>query len=169
VRTKPPSEWSKFTHKAEKFFMNNFSTVRFFYTLSLVTFSRSLSLGRPRARWTIDPVLLKDWGERGLAVAAANLDKVVEICRDWKCRVTLVVYPWPDNIAARDQDSLQVRHWRAWAAARGVRFVDGFAPFFSEPADAAIARYYIPGDVHFTPAGNRALYDTVRVAIDGDW
>jgi hypothetical protein len=65
---------------------------------------------------------MEKWGRRGLEVAGNNLDKVVDICREWECRMTLVVYPWPENVAAGDRDSIQVRHWRAWAAARGVRF-----------------------------------------------
>ena len=30
-------------------------------------------------------------------------------------------------------------------------------------------KYYIAGDVHFTQAGNRLLYDEVRQAIEADW
>ncbi len=58
---------------------------------------------------------------------------------------------------------------KSWAEARGVRCIDGFAPFFREPADVAIGKYFIPGDVHFTEAGNRLLYDTVRTAVGDDW
>jgi hypothetical protein len=152
------------------FFVNNFASVHVIHDLSVASsFNQKMSFGRPRARWAFDPVLLEDWGRRGLEVAGGNLDKVVAICRDWRCRVTLVVYPWPDNVAAGDRDSLQVRHWRDWASARGVRFVDGFAPFFRGPPEAAIARYFIPGDVHFTEAGNRLLYDEVRMAMGGKW
>ena len=44
-----------------------------------------------------------------------------------------------------------------------------FAPFFKEPADATMRRYYIKGDVHFTPAGNQLIFETVRQAVDGNW
>lgn len=169
VRTRPPSDWSKFTYKVEKFFMNNFATVRFFHALSVATFSHRLSLDRPRARWSLDPAMMASWGRHGLGVASANLDRVVAICREWRCRVTLVVYPWPDSIAAGDRDGIQVGHWRDWAATRNVRFIDGFAPFFRESAEATITRYFIAGDVHFTEAGNRLLYDTVRTAVGSDW
>jgi hypothetical protein len=153
-----------------QFLVSNFTTARLVYDLYLISsFSYSMSVGRPRARWTIDPVLLESWGRRGLGVAGANLDKVVEICRDWKCHVTLVVYPWPDNVAAGDLDSIQVRHWRTWAAAREVRFVDGFAPFFREPAEAALRKYFFAGDVHFTELGNRLLYEEVRRVTGDDW
>jgi|GEM_PF-6852262 len=169
VRTRPPSDWSKFTYKVERFFMSNFATVRFVHALLVAIFSHRLSLDRHRARWSLEPAMMESWGRRGLDVAGANLDRVVAICRDWQCRVTLVVYPWPDSIAAGDRDGIQVRHWRDWAAARGVRFVDGFAPFFREPAAVVIGKYFIPGDVHFTDAGNRLLYDAVRTAVGGDW
>lgn len=152
------------------FFVNNFAIVHLVHDLSVTSsFNQKMSFGRPRARWAFDPVLLEDWGRRGLEVAGGNLDKVAALCREWTCRVTLVVYPWPDNVAAGDRDSLQVRHWRDWAAARGVRFIDGFAPFFRSPPETAIARYFIPGDVHFTEAGNRLLYDEVRMATGGKW
>jgi hypothetical protein len=83
--------------------------------------------------------------------------------------VTLVVYPWPDNIVARDRDSLQVTYWRAWAHKRDVRFIAGFAPSLREPVDEVLRKYFIQGDVHFTGAGNRLLYEEVRKATGGEW
>ena len=152
-----------------KFLVNNFTTARLLYDLYVTSsFSYSMSIGRPRARWTVDPALLESWGRRGLDVAGANLDRIVTLCREWQCRLTLVVYPWPDNVVAGDRDSIQVTHWRDWAAARNVRFIDGFAPFFREPADTALRKYYIAGDVHFTELGNRLLYDAVKPALGAD-
>jgi hypothetical protein len=151
------------------FLLSNFMTGRFAYDLYLTaSLSVAQSTGKPRARWTIDPVLMEDWGRRGLEVAGANLDKIVMLCREWRCRLTLVVYPWPDNVVEGDRNSIQVTHWRDWAQARGVRFIDGFAPFFREPADTVLRKYYIAGDVHFTELGNRLLYEEIKRAIDAD-
>jgi hypothetical protein len=152
-----------------QFLLNNFATFRLVYDLYVRSpYSTSIGLGRERALWSLDPALMEKWGRRGLEIAGKNLDKVVDICREWECRMTLVVYPWPENVAAGDRDSIQVTHWRAWAAARGVRFIDGFAPFFREPADVALRKYFIAGDVHFTELGNRLLFDKVRSAV-GDY
>jgi hypothetical protein len=146
-----------------------FMTARLLSGLCLTSsFNYAMSVGRPRARWTIDPALMENWGRRGLAVAGANLDKIVELCREWNCRLTLVVYPWPDNVVEGDLDSIQVTHWRDWAAARYVRFIDGFAPFFREPADTVLRKYYIAGDVHFSELGNRLLHDAVKRALGAD-
>jgi hypothetical protein len=150
--------------------IGHFTTVRLAYDLYVsASFSWRMSFGRDRARWTIDPNLMDAWGRRGLALAGANLDKLVGLCREWECRVTLVVYPWPDNVRAGDRDSIQVRHWRAWSAKRGVRFIDGFAPFFKDPGETVLHKYYIEGDVHFTEAGNRLIYETVRQEVGGNW
>lgn len=145
------------------FILENFMTGRFVHDLYLtVSLQFVRSVGKPRARWTVAPALLESWGRRGLEVAGANLDRIVDLCREWNCRLTLVVYPWLDTVVEGDRDSIQVRHWRDWAAARDVRFIDGFAPFFSEPAEAVLRKYYIAGDVHFTELGNRLLYEEVK-------
>jgi hypothetical protein len=62
--------------------------------------------------------------------------------------VTLVVYPWPDNVAAGDRD--------------------GFAPFFREPAEAALRKYFIAGDTHLTNSEIACFFDEVRSAV-GDY
>lgn len=153
-----------------QFAIDNFATAHLLYTLYLTSpLNHSSSLHRARARWTVDPALMEQWGRRGLEIAGSNLEEIVGLCREWQCRMTLIVYPWPDNVMAGDRDSIQVRHWREWSATRGVRFVDGFAPFFREPAEAAIGKYFIAGDIHFTALGNRLLYGEVKKAVGGDW
>ena len=78
--------------------------------------------------------------------------------------MTLIVDPWPDGVAAGDRSSIQVTHWRQWAANRGMRFVDGFAPFFREAPEVAVRKYFIQGDAHFTPQGHRLLFEELRSA-----
>jgi hypothetical protein len=126
-----------------QFALDNFATFRLGYDLYLSSsFSTAIGLGRERARWTLDPVLMEEWGRRGLELAGNNLDQIVAICRKWDCRVTLVVYPWPENVAAGDRDSIQVTHWRAWAAFRNVRFVDGFAPYLPRTSRISAAQIF---------------------------
>ncbi len=153
-----------------KFVLNHFSIARLVYDLYLTSsFSYEASLGRDRARWTFDKALFEKWGKRGLQIASANLDRVVALCREWDCKLTLVVYPWPDNIMAKDKDSIQVTYWRDWARERDVRFVDGFAPFLRDSPATALEKYYFAGDVHFNKAGNRLVFETVKQAVGGNW
>lgn len=113
------------------------------------------------ADWTTERDKLDSWGRAGLAANERNLGKIVDQCQAWKCRMTLVVYPWPKQILRGDLDSLQVTHWRAWSAARGIDFIDAFPPFFVLPADVALERYFLSGDVHLNARGNRLVFDTV--------
>lgn len=159
------SERPTLARRTKDFLKRNFTSFAVIFEANqryLVTHATPVTvLNNPLSRWTVDKALLAAWGERGLATAAANLEKIVEQCRAWRCRLTLVVYPWPDQIAAADRDSIQVRYWRVWSAKNGVRFVDAFGPFFALPADEAIARYFIRGDVHFNAAGSRLIADEV--------
>jgi hypothetical protein len=44
-----------------------------------------------------------------------------------------------------------------------------FGPFFREPADVVIARYFIAGDFHFTEVGNRLQCSEVKAAAGSSW
>jgi hypothetical protein len=117
------------------------------------------------SRWTHHEGDQKEWALRGLEVAAGNLGKAAKLCQEWACRLTLVVYPWPDQIDAGQngpgKESLQVTYWRDWSAKNGVRFVNAFPGFFTIPAGEAIKRYYIPSDTHYSVEGNKVLFDQV--------
>jgi hypothetical protein len=72
--------------------------------------------------------------------------------------LTLVVYPWPQQLLWNDRHSLQVSFWRSWAGARNVRFVELFSDMFAQAdslgLEGTIARNFIPGDVHWNAAGH---------------
>jgi len=119
-----------------------------------------------RSLWTTNPEHMNSYGKRGLEKAAQYLDRIAGLCENWRCDLYLTVYPWPYQIANDSKDSIQVTYWRDWAKRRGVRFIDGFAPFFNEPKADALAKY-IPGDVHFNAAGHKLLFDTVSREVWG--
>lgn len=159
VGTTPSYHW----FATGQFMLGNFATFRVIYDLWLKSpFSLAGSFGRDRALWTVDPDLMAQWGRRGLQLATENMDRIAALCREWQCRVTVVVYPWPDNIARGDRNSIQVTYWRDWATARGVGFIDGFAPFFREPPGETVRKYFIRGDFHFNAAGHRLLFEEIE-------
>lgn len=152
--------------KIKEFLKNNFMTASLMSKLWLMTWRAYLMPPvSALSDWTSKPEALERWGRAGLAANERNLQKIVDQCSQSKCRMTLVVYPWPPQILQGDKDSLQVRHWRTWSARHGVRFVDAFPAFFTLPPKDAVARYFIDGDVHFTAEGNRVLFDAVWPAL----
>lgn len=148
-----------------QFMLGNFATFRVAYDLYLSSSLATVgSLGHDRARWTFDLDLMNNWGRRDLGIAGGNLDQIVALCRDWNCPVTLVVYPWPDNVVAKDWNSIQVTHWRAWAAARNVRFIDGFSAFFPRAGQDFATQVLHRWRRAFQRIGHRLLFDEVRWA-----
>jgi lysophospholipase L1-like esterase len=87
--------------------------------------------------------------------------------------LTLVVYPWPDQVMHHDIDSVHVRLWAEWAAGHGVRFINLFPDFIRDGQDpkAVIAEYYIEGDVHFNEKGyqivGRRLIEELQPLVPG--
>jgi hypothetical protein len=122
------------------------------------------TLNDPKGNWTVNPESMQAYGTKGLAKAAFSLDRIATACKEWGSELTLVVYPWPNQIVHDDEDSIQVRYWRDWARSRDVRFINGFTPFFAEPKQEALAKF-IPADFHFNAAGHRLLFDEVSRTV----
>jgi hypothetical protein len=89
------------------------------------------------------------------------MTKLSDLLQSRGILLTIVVYPWAQQIAQNDRDSKQVRLWRDFCPGRCKAFIDLFPPYFAV-ADRNVDWYehlYILGDDHFSVAGNRMLYE----------
>lgn len=108
-----------------------------------------------RARWSTDGDLYQAYGRQGLETAARRLEALRLLLARHGVPMTLVVYPWPDQVLAGQLDSLQSRFWRRWCEARGVQFIDLFPAFLDgNNARVVIDACYIRGDIHFNRMGH---------------
>ena len=120
-----------------QFLLGNFATFRLAYDLYLSSpFSTVAALGQERGRWTFDPALMGEVGPAWIG----NCGQQSRQGRRHLPGMGLPHDPRRLSVAGKcggrgDRDSIQVTYWRAWAASRNVRFIDGFAPFFREPAE----------------------------------
>ena len=114
--------------------------------------------GSRAALWTVDPELMREYGQEGLDLASRHMDELLATLRRHDVSLTLAVYPWPDQVLIGDLDSAQARYWRGWTSARGVGFIDYFPAFVdrARPREA-VRRYFIPGDIHWSAEGHRAV------------
>ncbi|MFT3867815.1 MAG: SGNH/GDSL hydrolase family protein [Nibricoccus sp.] len=119
-------------------------------------------LENSRANWTYDSDIFAAYGERGMQQAIRSMNLLNELLRKYGVGLTVVVYPWPNQIAARDRNSKQVQYWQNWAATCGCEFVDLFGEFIdgSDPA-VIIPKYYIYGDSHFNAMGHQRVADAM--------
>ena len=78
--------------------------------------------------------------------------------------LTIVVYPWAQQIAQGDRNSRQISLWREFCERRCKAFIDLFPVFFAA-AEADRSWYehlYIVGDDHFSAAGNRLVFQELE-------
>lgn len=111
-----------------------------------------------RAGWTSNPEVMASYGTAGLAAARTHMSLLASYLRDKNIPLTIVVYPWPEQLRWGDRNSLQVSVWRDWAANERVGFVELFAPFFaaadSTSVNFVVDRYFLRGDVHWNATGH---------------
>jgi lysophospholipase L1-like esterase len=115
--------------------------------------------GQERSLWTIDQELLDAYGRRGLARAERHMNLLHALLSRHRIPLVLVIYPWPDQIAHRDLDSIHARFWQRWALARSVPVINLFPDFIrgdQRPLDV-VAEFFIQGDTHWNEKGHRLV------------
>lgn len=108
--------------------------------------------------WTVDDSFFEAYGREGLQRARENMDRLLAVCHRHGVRMTLAVYPWPDQIWLGDRESKQVVYWRQWAEEKSVGFIDTF-PRFVDPGRSReiVENEFIKGDIHWNAAGHKAI------------
>jgi hypothetical protein len=121
-----------------------------------------------RAHVVTDTAVFRRWGHLGLSYMEKNMDRIREMARDKGFQVRIVIYPWPNHVTAGAFDNAYTRFWEDYCARHGIRLVNVFESFrdLSDRIGArrAVDSLYIRGDMHFTRAGNRFLYEAMRKA-----
>ncbi|MGD8784457.1 MAG: hypothetical protein PVG75_08455 [Thioalkalispiraceae bacterium] len=119
------------------------------------------SLNQRRAMWTLDESIYNDYAKQGLALAEQHMSRLKLLLDEQQIELTLVIYPWPDQIYQTDLNSKHVAYWQTWARQHHVNFVNLF-PSFIKTADSPediIKTYFIAGDVHWNKLGHRKVAD----------
>jgi len=113
------------------------------------------SLNIHRGLWTHNEAAYKHYGEKGIRLALERMGKLSSLLKEKNIKLTIAVYPWPDQILHGELDSRQVTIWRNWAEEQNVGFINLFSAFLNgEKAEEVIKKYYILGDVHWNKDGH---------------
>jgi lysophospholipase L1-like esterase len=95
----------------------------------------------------------------GITRSLQNMRALSDLLAAKNIPLTIVVYPWAQQIAQGNRESRQVSIWRDFCAGRCKAFIDLYPAFFAA-ADADKNWYehlYILGDDHFSAAGNKMM------------
>lgn len=94
--------------------------------------------------------------EGGIQRSLQNMGKLADLLAARNIPLTIVVYPWAQQIARGDRDSRQIALWRKFCETRCKAFIDLYPVLFAEAAADKdwYPHLYIVGDDHFSAAGN---------------
>lgn len=130
---------------------------------------RALSTDRSRIGWSIPGLDVtsetRPLGvEGGVDRSLKNMGRLADLLAARNIPLTIVVYPWAQQIAQGDRDSRQVSLWREFCEKRCKAFINLFPVFFaaSEGDRNWYERLYIVGDDHFSAAGNRLVFEEIE-------
>ena len=89
------------------------------------------------------------------------MTKLYELLKKNKIKLSLAVYPWPQQLEFNDENSKHVNMWRSFCEKKCTKFVNFFPFFFEEKKRTSYLevyrKYYFWNDVHFNAEGNRVI------------
>jgi hypothetical protein len=99
--------------------------------------------------------------EGGIARSKAKMDVLWRELQARNIPLSVVVDPWPAQLAHDSVDSRQVHIWQEWCAGRCKRFVTMFPAFFAVKGSCSRMQpgcwyldYFLFGDTHYNSAGD---------------
>ena len=158
--------------KKVDFFTDRFMTtnrLRVFIKQSIQSYlgnrRRSINTDHARIGWTISGFDASKENQPlgvdgGIARSLENMGRLSDLLAARHIPLTIVVYPWAQQIAQGDRDSRQASLWRNFCPGRCKAFLDLYPAFFAA-ADTDKNWYehlYLLGDDHFSVEGNRMMF-----------
>jgi len=97
----------------------------------------------------------------GIARSLKNMQALADLLKAHGIPLTIVIYPWPAQLALGDHDSRQAALWREFCATNCKAFIDLLPIFFAAAQQHAdwYERLYIPGDFHYSSEGHRLMFE----------
>lgn len=122
-----------------------------------------MSIHRQLANWTLDEDLYQRWGKKGLESATEHMNMLYKLSIEKQFKLSIVVYPWPNQIWHRDLESRQVSYWQDWSETRGLKFVNLFPLFINDQQspEEIIKKLFIKGDIHWNNQGHALIAEAL--------
>ena len=111
--------------------------------------------------------------EGGIAKEKAKMDLLWQELQKRNVPLSVVVYPWPAQLAHDNVDSRQVRIWQDWCAGKCKRFISLFPAFFavkeqcpkSQPGCWYLS-HFIFGDTHYNSTGDALVANVISKSLE---
>ena len=118
-----------------------------------------------RSGWTYNSEI-HGYGELGVDGAIKKAIRIMQelhkLTEQYGIKLSVAVYPWPQQILFDDENSKQVQIWKKFCENRCEYFINSFPSIFNLSKQIGkqqtVDKLYIKHDVHFSYAGNEVLY-----------
>jgi hypothetical protein len=108
-------------------------------------------------QWYYDSSFIQ-LADKGLDLGMKNITLLDSMCRKRSIRLTLCVHPWQIQVMKQDTSDYYVRRWADFCKSRNIAFINLFPVFINgENPEAAIKKYYIPNDNHWSEQGHASV------------
>ena len=119
------------------------------------------ALNARRGLWTINEDVFNDYGKEGLKLAGQHMSTLSNLLKKHNIKLSVAVYPWPDQIFNKDLNSKQVSYWQQWTKNNNANFINLFPTFInSTEPKKTIKDYFIFGDVHWNKEGHKLIAES---------
>ena len=92
-----------------------------------------------------------------------TMDQLYQLLKENNIKLSVAVYPWPQQIKYDDINSKHVEMWKNFCIGKCFKFINFFPYFFEEKRKSSylevFKKYYFWNDVHFNERGNRVIAD----------
>ena len=89
------------------------------------------------------------------------MTELYELLKENNIKLSLAVYPWPQQLEFDDENSKHVKMWKNFCLNKCAKFIDFFPYFFEEKKRTSyldvFKKYYFWNDVHFNAEGNKVI------------
>jgi hypothetical protein len=130
---------------------------------------RSINTDHSRIGWVLPGMeIVKEYKplgvDGGIARAQQNMRALSDLLAARNIPLTIVVYPWAQQVAQGDLDSRQVALWREFCLTRCKAFINLYPAYFAAAsADKDWYEHlYILGDDHLSAVGNRFFFREIE-------
>lgn len=99
-----------------------------------------------------------------------TMTKLYELLKQNNIKLSLAVYPWPQQIEYDVVNSTHVKMWEKFCVSRCEEFINYFPFFFQEKEVSSslevYKKYYFWNDVHFNEEGNKVIANKLIATFD---
>ena len=139
---------------------------------NIIRGEKGYTINRAATYWTVDSQKYPEIVEIGLPRISSYMDRLSELLLDHNIKLSVVVFPNPDQVYYADSNSVWVSFWQDWCQQHQVEFINCFSSLIrgqtKEDRERILDTYYIKGDFHFNENGHRLIADEFLRHYTGD-